>query len=77
MLLTTAPVLQNPDMSKPFLLWSDASEAVFGSSHHYHTQLSYVHNIVDCRPPRKRFGTFLLTGGMTYLMKLPQLLHFI
>jgi len=31
MLLTTAPVLQHPDMSKPFFLWTDASEAGFGA----------------------------------------------
>jgi len=31
MLLTTAPVLQHPDMSKPFFLWTDASKAGFGA----------------------------------------------
>ena len=30
-LLVTAPVLQHPDLSKPFFLWTDASEAGFGA----------------------------------------------
>ena len=30
-LLITAPVLQCPDLSKPFFLWTDASEAGFGA----------------------------------------------
>ena len=30
-LLITAPVFQHPDLSKPFFLWTDASEAGFGA----------------------------------------------
>jgi len=30
-LLVTAPVLQHPDLSKPFFLWTNASEARFGA----------------------------------------------